>query len=100
MNRKELSEKVANENGISIAQADRIVVSIFKTIADSLVNPAEDREPIVAIAGFGTFKTKTRMGGVRRNPRTGAMINCPESHVVRFSVSKTLKAALNPEAKK
>ena len=100
MNRKELSEKVAKENCISTAQADRLVVSVFKAIADGLANPAEDREPVVSIPGFGVFKTKTRAAGIRRNPRTGAMMNTPETKVVRLTVSKTLKAALNPESEK
>lgn len=96
MNRKDISEKIAKEANIPYAMADRIVVSVLKTIIDGVANPAEGRDPIVSLAGFGSFKTKTRKASKRRNPRTGIAIDCPEKKVVRFVPATAFKDAINP----
>lgn len=51
MNRLELVERVANKHGISKAEADRIVVTIFEEIMSSVTLGVP-----VTLIGFGTFK--------------------------------------------
>ncbi|MEM9029264.1 MAG: HU family DNA-binding protein, partial [Pseudomonadota bacterium] len=45
------------------------------------------------------FKVTKREAREGRNPSSGEKINIPASNVPKFSPSKTLKDALNPEPK-
>ena len=69
MNKAELSARVATRMSMSKAGADAAVRVVFSTIADAVAGGE-----IVAIAGFGTFLTKSRAARQGRNPRTGESI--------------------------
>ena len=63
MNKSELIQHVAESTDMKLAEASRVVETVFDTITDSL----KKREQ-VAVAGFGTFVAKSRAAREGRNP--------------------------------
>ena len=51
----------------------------------------------ISIPKFGKFYVQKRPERKGRNPKTGEEINIPESLVVKFKSSKTLKSKINVE---
>ena len=90
MNKAELVTHVATEASVTKATAERLVGAVFSAIADSLARA----EP-VAIAGFGTFATRSRAAHRGRNPRTGESVAVPASTVPSFKAGKALREAVN-----
>lgn len=45
----------------------------------------------VEIRGFGSFTPKIRLGGKKRNPRTGEAVYTSDALVVRFKLSKDIR---------
>jgi DNA-binding protein HU-beta len=90
MNKQELIAKIAAENGLTKAAAAGAVESLLKGIVLSL----KKGDPVTFV-GFGTFKTAQRKARVARNPQTGAAIKISKRRVVRFTVGKALKVAVN-----
>jgi DNA-binding protein HU-beta len=90
MNKQELIGKIAADNGLTKAAAAGAVESLLKGIVMSL----KKGDPVTFV-GFGTFKTAQRKARVARNPQTGAAIKIPKRRVVRFTVGKALKVAVN-----
>jgi DNA-binding protein HU-beta len=90
MNKQELISKIAEDTGITKANAAAAVDSFIEGITRSL----KKGQPITFV-GFGTFKTAQRKARTARNPQTGAAIKIPKRRVVRFSAGKALKTALN-----
>lgn len=84
---KELTEYVAANNGISKAAAGRIVLSVIDCMTFNL--STLNRE--VNLETFGRFKVKTRQARKGRNPKTGEQIEIPETKVVTFKASPSLK---------
>ena len=72
MNKTELSARLVARTSISKPGADAAVRAVFSTIADALAGGGG-----VAIAGFGSFSTKSRPARQGRNPRTGEIIAIP-----------------------
>lgn len=79
MNRLELVERVANKHGISKAEADRIVVTIFEEIMSSVTLGVP-----VTLIGFGTFKAVDCAPRTGRNPTTGDSIQIPATRYRGF----------------
>ena len=90
MNKSDLSSHLAAHASLSRTEADFVVSSVFSAIADALARG----EP-VAIAGFGTFTTKTRAARQGRNPRTGESIAIPASKLPAFKAAKALREAVD-----
>ena len=74
MNKNDLVSHVAAETSATRATAERMVGTVFSAIGDALA-----RDEPVAIAGFGTFFTRTRAPRRGRNPRTGESLDIPAS---------------------
>ena len=90
MNKSELIDAIANDAGLSKADADKALKAVITAVTSSLRNG----QP-VTIVGFGTFmvrESKARMG---RNPRTGETIQISASKRPSFKAGKALKDALN-----
>ena len=66
-----------------------VVDAVFSAISDALA-----RDERVAIAGFGTFSTKTRGARQGRNPGTGESIAIAASKSPAFKAGKTLRDAV------
>ena len=72
--------------------ANSVVTAVFSAIGDTLAR----NEP-VAIAGFGTFSTRTRAARQGRNPHTGESIGIAASKAPAFKAGKTLRDTVNAQ---
>jgi DNA-binding protein HU-beta len=89
MNKQEIVAKIAKDTGITKTSAAAALESIIDGITKSL-----KKGNSVSFVGFGTFKTANRKARTARNPQTGAAIKIPKRRVARFTVGKSLKAAV------
>lgn len=90
MNKNDLISKVAEDAGLSKADASKAVDSVFDSITDSLKAGTE-----VRLVGFGTFAVAERAASEGRNPRTGEPITIAASKQPKFKAGKALKDAVN-----
>jgi DNA-binding protein HU-beta len=90
MNKQDLVNKVADDTGLSKADAARAVDSVFDSITAQLASGGE-----VRLVGFGTFAVARRKATTGRNPRTGETIQIAASNAAKFKAGKALKDALN-----
>lgn len=90
MKKVELVEAVAEEAGLTKADATRAIDATFKAITDALVKG--DKVPLV---GFGTFAVSERAAREGRNPRTGATVQIAARKAVTFKAGSALKDSVN-----
>ena len=90
MNKNDLVSAVADNSGMSKADAAKAVEGVFSAISGALSSGGE-----VRIVGFGTFSVADRKATTGRNPRTGEAIQIPASKQPRFKAGKGLKDAVN-----
>ncbi len=90
MNKGDLINKVAEEAGLSKAQAESAVNAMLDGIADAL--KAGDS---AAFIGFGTFSVSKRNARAGRNPQTGETIQIAAKNLVKFKAGKKLTDSLN-----
>jgi DNA-binding protein HU-beta len=90
MNKGDLIDAVAEETGLSKADATRAVDSVINSITKALKAGNQ-----VSLVGFGTFVVKKRAARQGRNPRTGETIQIAASAVPGFKAGKALKDAVN-----
>lgn len=90
MNNADLAEKLAEANGLTKADARKVVDSVFAAITDAAVKGEE-----IAINGFGKFKVKATPERDGRNPSTGATIKIAASKKLTFAPAKAVKDRLN-----
>ncbi len=86
MSKQNLIDFVAEDAGISKAEAGRVLDSVLKGIEKGL---KEDKE--VAFVGFGKFSVKTREAREGINPATKEKIKIPAKKAVSFKAGKKLK---------
>ena len=90
MNKGDLITRVADDAGVSKAQATAAVDSVFDAIQRSLKKGDK-----ASFVGFGTFSTTDRKARDGRNPATGATIKIAAKTVVKFKPGKGLSEAVN-----
>ena len=90
MNKNDLVAAVADDAGLSKADAAKAVDSVFDQITGSLKSGEE-----VRLVGFGTFNVTRRAASTGRNPRTGEAIQIKASNQPKFKAGKGLKDAVN-----
>ena len=90
MNKTELVAAIANESGLTKADAARALDATVSSITNAMSGGDS-----VAIIGFGTFKVGDRAARTGRNPQTGAEMQIPAARVPKFSAGKGLKEAVN-----
>lgn len=90
MNKGDLIEVVADDAGLSKADATRAVDAMITAVTKALKTGKQ-----VALVGFGTFSVKKRAARQGRNPRTGQTIQIAASKVPGFKAGKALKDAVN-----
>lgn len=95
MNKSELVAKVADDAGVSRADAEKVMGTFFDT-----VTAEAKRGNKVAWPGFGSFETTRRKARKGRNPQTGQSIKIGASTAMKFSAAQGLKDSLNPGGKK
>ena len=90
MNKADLAAHVAAHVALPKVAADRAVSAVFAAIGDALA-----RDEAVAIAGFGTFSTRSRPARQGRNPQTGESITIAASRAPAFKAGKKLRDIVN-----
>ena len=90
VNKNDLISAVADNSGLSKADAGKAVDGVFDAIVGALSSGGE-----VRVVGFGTFSTAQRKATTGRNPRTGEAIQIPASTQPKFKAGKGLKEAVN-----
>jgi len=90
MNNTDLAEKIAGDNGLSKADARKLVDAVFVAIADAAAAGEE-----IALNGFGKFKVKDTPAREGRNPSTGATIQIAAAKKLGFTPAKAVKDKLN-----
>lgn len=90
MNKGDLISSIADEAGISKADAEKALSAFTNVVTNTL--KAGDT---VAISGFGTFSVSDRAERQGRNPKTGEEITIAASKAPKFKAGKGLKDSLN-----
>ena len=85
----DIAAKVAEENGLTKAQAKSAVEAVFKAVTDAAIAGEE-----TSIPGFGKFKVKETAEREGRNPATGATVIIAASKKLAFTPAKAVKDAL------
>lgn len=89
MNKADIISKVHEVLGITKADAERAVDTVFDSVEATMKDGGQ-----VSIAGFGIFEAKTRAAREARNPRTGETVKVPAMRVPKFRAAKALKDAV------
>ena len=92
MTRVDLIEEVSRVIEMSRKDSEVILEAILDGIARSLI--AGDK---AEIRGFGSFRTRQRLGRIGRNPKTGVRVDVPAKRVAYFKPGKELMALVNHE---
>ena len=92
MNKTQLIDEVAEDTGLSKAEAARVIESTINTITKAMA-----KKDSVALVGFCTLGTKLRAARIGRDPRTGGALQIPAAMVAFFKPGKALKEAINAE---
>lgn len=90
MQKSELVAQIAEQAGLSKADAQSALNAITDSITDALA-----RGESVSLIGFGTFEQRHRAARQGRNPQTGATIEIAAANNVGFKPGKALKDAVN-----
>lgn len=90
MNKQDLISSVADQSGLTKADASKAVEAVFDAITAALKNDDE-----VRLVGFGTFSVSKRKASTGRNPRTGETMEIKASSQPKFKAGKGLKDAVN-----
>ena len=86
MNKKDLVEKIAVEQGVSKARAEEVVNAVFSTIVDELKAGEQ-----VKIPGFGNFVVKTRKQRTAVIPNSNKKVIVPSYRVAGFKPAKNFR---------
>ncbi|MBW2296339.1 MAG: HU family DNA-binding protein [Deltaproteobacteria bacterium] len=89
MNKGDLINAVANVVS-SKKEAQAAVDCVLSTIIASL-----EKNEVVQLIGFGTFKVNKRKAREGRNPQTGETMKIEEKMVPKFTAGKAMKDAVN-----
>ena len=86
MNKQELLVAVAEQAGVTKADADKVLSALISTL-QSEVNEGNK----VSIPSFGIFELGIRKERIGRNPSTGESMTFPEKRVPKFKFAKAFK---------
>jgi DNA-binding protein HU-beta len=89
MNKGDLVSAIADKAGFTLKDADEAYKAFVASVAEAL-KKGED----VTLAGFGTFKVKTRAARTGINPQTKQKIKIPATKVPTFKFGKSFKDML------
>lgn len=90
MSKNELVNFIAEEAGLTKADATRAIDAMMKGIEAGLKESGK-----VAITGYLTFTAKNKPASTARNPRTGEVVPVPAKVAVTIKAGSKLKDALN-----
>jgi len=89
MTKPELINKISEKAGITKVNAERGLEALLGALEGALANDKK-----VTLIGFGSFSVVERKERLGRNPKTGVEITIPAAKVVKFTVGKALKEAI------
>ena len=89
MNKSAIVARVAARLGLSRFRAEIAMDTVLDAIAEGLA-----KEEDVRIAGFGTFRTRSRAARKGHNPATGESVQIPASKIPSFKAAKRLTEAV------
>lgn len=90
MNKKDLIQKISEQAGISLADAERAINAITSNVTKELAGGGN-----VSLVGFGAFQVKERAERTGRNPQTGDSIKIAAAKIPSFKAGKILKDTVN-----
>jgi len=90
MTKQQISDRLAERQGISKQMAKRAVDLIFDGMTEELA-----RGGSVEIRGFGNFQVRSYDSYTSRNPKTGERIEVKPKRMPHFKVGKDLFKRLN-----
>ena len=90
MNKTELVNAIAKNEGIEKKCAEKAVNAVVAAISDALAAGEK-----VQVSGFGSFDVKARDARTGRNPKTGEAVEIAASKRVVFSAAQALKDKIN-----
>jgi len=90
MNKAQLIDSMADNAGLSKADAKRALDGFIAATTDALRK--EDR---ISLVGFGSFSISKRSARKGRNPKTGAVIQIAAKNSVRFKAGAELSSKVN-----
>jgi DNA-binding protein HU-beta len=90
MKKVDIINRMAEGAGITKAQAEKAMDGLLEAVKDGLKDGGR-----VGFVGFGTFSVLERKARAGRNPKTGEVIQIPESRTVKFTPSEGLKKGFN-----
>jgi nucleoid DNA-binding protein len=86
MTKRHLVMQIAQETGLTQAQALEVVQRTFNEIIQTLVT-----EGRIELRNFGVFEVERRAARRARNPHTGEKIIAPARNVVTFKPGREMK---------
>ena len=90
MSKQDLVNYIAEETGLTKADATRALDAMMKGITEGL-----KKEGKVTLTGFATFAAKHKEAKTGRNPKTGEAVKIPARTAVTVKAGSKLKDALN-----
>lgn len=90
MSKTDLVNYVAEETGLTKADASRALEAVISGVTEGL-----KKEGKVTITGFATFTAKKKEASTGRNPRTGETVKIPARVAATIKAGSKLKEALN-----
>ena len=90
MTKAQLIERMAEDAGISKAEAGKAINSLFDCIGEA-INHEDGRITLTSLGTFSKVYRKARQGV---NPSTGEKITIEARNAIKFQPSKALKGAI------
>ncbi len=88
--RDDIAETINSEFGLSKKDCLNLVYDIIQVIIDGL-----EKNKIVKIHNFGTFKLRKKNSRIGRNPKTKEEVLIKERNVITFKPSKKILLFIN-----
>ena len=88
--RDDIAETINNEFGLSKKDCLDLVYDIIQVIIEGL-----EKNKVVKIHNFGTFKLRKKNSRIGRNPKTKEEFNISSRNVITFKASKILLKYIN-----
>ena len=90
MSKQDLVNYIAEETGLTKADATRALDAMMKGITVGL-----KKEGKVTLTGFATFTAEKKEAKTGRNPKTGEPVKIPARVAAKIKAGSKLKEALN-----
>jgi integration host factor subunit beta len=86
MTKRDMTNAIAEEMGLTQVQAREIVQRVFDGITETLLT-----EGRIELRNFGVFEVRKRKPRKARNPRTGEKVDVPAKLVVTFKAGRGIE---------